>query len=169
MLIGYARVSKADGSQSLDLQRDALVAAGVAAGGAALVDFTEAVVERVDHRSLDAQREAALAEGHELKAEELDRAPEIKLGPAASAIERREMQAAWYEDRDYVAVTERGAAVQAAAALTGRPTAEVAAVWAPVLDDVAAPGPGAAQAGPAPRCGVCSRSRSWSRCSWPSP
>lgn len=30
MLIGYARISKADGSQSLDLQRDALVAAGVA-------------------------------------------------------------------------------------------------------------------------------------------
>ena len=28
MLIGYARVSKADGSQSLDLQRDALIAAG---------------------------------------------------------------------------------------------------------------------------------------------
>ena len=30
MLIGYMRVSKSDGSQSLDLQRDALVAAGVA-------------------------------------------------------------------------------------------------------------------------------------------
>ena len=30
MLIGYARVSKADGSQLLDLQRDALIAAGVA-------------------------------------------------------------------------------------------------------------------------------------------
>ena len=30
LLIGYARVSKADGSQSLDLQRDALLAAGVA-------------------------------------------------------------------------------------------------------------------------------------------
>ena len=30
-LIGYARVSKADGSQVHDLQRDALVAAGVAA------------------------------------------------------------------------------------------------------------------------------------------
>ena len=30
MLIGYARVSKADGSQSLDLQRDALLGAGVA-------------------------------------------------------------------------------------------------------------------------------------------
>ena len=29
MLIGYARVSKADGSQSLDLQRDALIAADV--------------------------------------------------------------------------------------------------------------------------------------------
>ncbi|MEM6932082.1 MAG: recombinase family protein [Pseudomonadota bacterium] len=29
MLIGYARVSKADGSQSLDLQRDALTEAGV--------------------------------------------------------------------------------------------------------------------------------------------
>jgi DNA invertase Pin-like site-specific DNA recombinase len=31
MLIGYARVSKADGSQSLDLQRDALSTAGVPA------------------------------------------------------------------------------------------------------------------------------------------
>jgi len=30
MLIGYARVSKADGSQLLDLQRDALVDPGVA-------------------------------------------------------------------------------------------------------------------------------------------
>ena len=30
--IGYARVSKADGSQSLDLQRDALQAAGVDVG-----------------------------------------------------------------------------------------------------------------------------------------
>jgi hypothetical protein len=29
MLIGYMRVSKADGSQGTDLQRDALVAAGV--------------------------------------------------------------------------------------------------------------------------------------------
>ena len=31
MLIGYARVSKADGSQSLDLHRDALLAEGVEA------------------------------------------------------------------------------------------------------------------------------------------
>ena len=29
VLIGYMRVSKADGSQTLDLQRDALLAAGV--------------------------------------------------------------------------------------------------------------------------------------------
>lgn len=33
MLIGYARISKADGSQSLDLQRDALIEAGVVADG----------------------------------------------------------------------------------------------------------------------------------------
>jgi hypothetical protein len=32
VLIGYMRVSKADGSQTLDLQRDALLAAGVAPG-----------------------------------------------------------------------------------------------------------------------------------------
>lgn len=31
MLVGYARISKTDGSQSLDLQRDALIAAGVSA------------------------------------------------------------------------------------------------------------------------------------------
>jgi len=29
MLIGYMRVSKVDGSQSLDLQRDALIKAGI--------------------------------------------------------------------------------------------------------------------------------------------
>ena len=29
MLVGYMRVSKADGSQATDLQRDALLAAGV--------------------------------------------------------------------------------------------------------------------------------------------
>src|SRR3954465_4006392 len=32
VLIGYMRVSKADGSQTLDLQRDALIAAGVEPG-----------------------------------------------------------------------------------------------------------------------------------------
>lgn len=34
MLIGYARVSKADGSQSVDLQLDELVAAGVGSDSA---------------------------------------------------------------------------------------------------------------------------------------
>ncbi|MFZ1491943.1 MAG: recombinase family protein, partial [Candidatus Competibacter denitrificans] len=29
MLMGYMRVSKADGSQATDLQRDALIAAGI--------------------------------------------------------------------------------------------------------------------------------------------
>lgn len=29
-MLGYTRVSKADGSQALDLQKDALIAAGVA-------------------------------------------------------------------------------------------------------------------------------------------
>ena len=32
MLIGYMRVSKSDGSQRFDLQRDALIEAGVQAG-----------------------------------------------------------------------------------------------------------------------------------------
>ena len=45
--------------------------------------------ERVDHRSLEVQREEALSLGDVLKAEELDREPELKLGPAANAIERR--------------------------------------------------------------------------------
>ncbi len=70
-------------------------------------------VERVDHRSLEAQREAALERGDSLAAEELNRAPELKLGPAANSMERREMAAAEREDRDYVPVTERGAVVHA--------------------------------------------------------
>ncbi|WP_419739516.1 MobQ family relaxase [Ruegeria sp.] len=71
-------------------------------------------VERVDHRSLEAQREEALIHGDALKAEELDRDPEVKLGPAANAMERREMRAAEREGRDYEPVTERGRAVHAA-------------------------------------------------------
>lgn len=71
-------------------------------------------VERVDHRSLEAQREDALSQGDTLKAEELDRDPEVKMGPAANAMERREMRAAEREGRDYEPVTERGRAVHAA-------------------------------------------------------
>ncbi len=71
-------------------------------------------VERVDHRSLDAQREAALERGDQLSAEELDRDPELKLGPAANSMERRAKAMAERQGREYVPVTERGAVVHAA-------------------------------------------------------
>ena len=69
--------------------------------------------ERVDHRSLEAQREEALSLGDVLKAEELDREPELKLGPAANAIERRAQLVAEAEGRDYEPLTQRGARVHA--------------------------------------------------------
>lgn len=69
--------------------------------------------ERVDHRSLEAQREEALSLGDTLKAEELDREPELKLGPAANAIERREQLVAQAEGRAYEPLTQRGARVHA--------------------------------------------------------
>ena len=71
-------------------------------------------VERVDHRSLEAQREAALKRGDQLSAEELDRDPELKLGPAANSMERRAKAKAEREGREYKPVTERGAVVHAA-------------------------------------------------------
>lgn len=72
------------------------------------------VIERVDHRTLAVQREEALALGHEARAENLDRAPEVKLGPIVSGIERREERAAEREGREYVPLTERGAQVHEA-------------------------------------------------------
>ena len=69
--------------------------------------------ERVDHRSLEVQREEALSLGDNMRAEELDREPELKLGPAANAIERREQLAAEVEGRDYEPLTQRGARVHA--------------------------------------------------------
>jgi len=71
-------------------------------------------VERVDHRSLETQREAAQGRGDTLSAEELDRDPELKLGPAANSMERRAKAVAEREGREYVPVTERGAVVHAA-------------------------------------------------------
>ena len=65
--------------------------------------------ERVDHRSLEAQRDAALDRGDGQAALELDRAPEIKLGPAANAMERQAMQAADVAGEEYAPVTQRGA------------------------------------------------------------
>jgi hypothetical protein len=64
-------------------------------------------VERVDHRSLEKQRD-------KLTAEELDRDPELKLGPAANSMERRAKVMAERQGREYVPVTERGAVVHAA-------------------------------------------------------
>ena len=51
MLIGYARVSKTDGSQSLDLQRDALRAAGIDDAANLYHDFASGV--RDDRPGLD--------------------------------------------------------------------------------------------------------------------
>ena len=48
MQIGYMRVSKADGSQVLDLQKDALLAAGVVYGAAIFVVMWFAIVPLVD-------------------------------------------------------------------------------------------------------------------------
>jgi len=71
-------------------------------------------VERVDHRSLEKQRETALDRGDKLSAEELDRDPEQKRGPAAKSMERRAKAVAERQGREYVPVTERGAVVHAA-------------------------------------------------------
>ncbi len=65
---------------------------------------------RVDHRSLEAQREAAEARGDLVAAEELDRAPEVNLGPAVNAMERRAAREAEAAGRDYAPVTERARA-----------------------------------------------------------
>lgn len=45
--------------------------------------------ERIDHRTLERQREEALKQGDEARASELDREPQLKIGVAASAMERR--------------------------------------------------------------------------------
>ncbi|WP_415839879.1 MobQ family relaxase, partial [Paracoccus yeei] len=68
---------------------------------------------RVDHRSLEAQRQVAEARGDAFAAEALDRAPEMKLGPAANAMERRAQREAEMNGSVYRPVTERGRAVQA--------------------------------------------------------
>ena len=49
-----------------------------------------------------------------VRAAELDRAPQIKLGPAASAMERRARQEASERGTEYKPVTERGEIVQEA-------------------------------------------------------
>ncbi len=56
----------------------------------------------------------ALERGDQLSAEELDRDPELKLGPAANSMERRAKAMAERQGREYKPVTERGAVVHAA-------------------------------------------------------
>ena len=69
MLIGYIRVSKADGSQSLDLQRDALSQAGV---GAAHI-YEDQASGKIDNRPGLEMCLKALREGDVLVVWKLDR------------------------------------------------------------------------------------------------
>ena len=69
MLIGYMRVSKADGSQSTDLQRDALISAGV---GASHIYEDQASGRRDDRPGLAACLKA-LRDGDTLLVWKLDR------------------------------------------------------------------------------------------------
>ena len=66
------------------------------------------------------QREAALGRGERERAEALERAPEVKLGPAANAMERQAMREAEAEGIEYEPITERGRQVHEARALRER-------------------------------------------------
>lgn len=88
-----------------DAQNAALQAAGCA--------------DRVDHRSLADQRQAALDAGDLVGAEALDRPPEPRLGVAASAIEDRVRREADRLGEEYQPVTPRGRALQDARTLRG--------------------------------------------------
>ena len=69
-------------------------------------------VDRVDHRTLEAQRQAALDVGDTVRAEVLDRPPEPVLGVAAGAVEKRAKASAARRGIEYTPVTERGQALE---------------------------------------------------------
>lgn len=68
--------------------------------------------DRVDHRSLEEQRQAALDAGDMARADILDRPPEPVLGVAASAQEKRAQIAADRCGEEYRPVTARGRALE---------------------------------------------------------
>lgn len=73
--------------------------------------------DRVDHRSLEDQRQAALDAGDMAQADALDRPPEPVLGVAASAQEKRARIAADRRGEEYRPVTARGQALERARGL----------------------------------------------------
>lgn len=73
--------------------------------------------DRVDHRSLEDQLQAALDAGDPARADALDRPPEPRLGVAASAIEDRARREADRLGHKYEPVTPRGRALQEARTL----------------------------------------------------
>lgn len=75
--------------------------------------------DRVDHRSLEDQREAALQVGDLESVMVLDRPPEPHLGVAAGAVEKRERVVAARHCREYRPVTARGQALYEARQLRG--------------------------------------------------
>lgn len=73
--------------------------------------------DRVDHRSLEDQREAALYAGNMAQADALNRPPEPVLGVAASAQEKRARIVADRRGEEYRPVTARGQALEQARGL----------------------------------------------------
>jgi len=68
--------------------------------------------DRVDHRTLEDQRDAALEAGDMSRADALDRPPEPVLGVAASAQEKRARIMAERRGEEYRPVTARGQALE---------------------------------------------------------
>lgn len=68
--------------------------------------------DRVDHRSLEDQRQVALYAGDIARADALDRPPELVLGIAASAQEKRARIVAHRRGEEYRPVTPRGRALE---------------------------------------------------------
>lgn len=99
--------------------------------------------DRVDHRSLEDQRQEALDAGDMARAEVLDRPPEPVLGVAASAQEKRAKIAADRRGEEYKPVTARGRALERSRGLRSillKAWDRVRAAWAlPKVEDPFSP------------------------------